>query len=233
MALPSSDDSHVPSGGLQPQQVWGELNRTAFIVAQIMSKAATAKLVQVVACSNSGSVAAPGTVDVVPMVHQIDGAGQTTPHATIYNVPYTRLQGGANAVIIDPQPGDIGIAIFADRDSSIVKATKKSGPPGSRRQFAMSDALYVGGLLNGTPSQFVRFSASGIVLHSAGTVVIDAPGGLTVNGDTTLTGGLTQGTGGSGGPCTMHGPLTVAQDVTAGGISLHNHDHTTHVGPPV
>jgi hypothetical protein len=85
-------------------------------------------------------------------------------------------------VIIDPKVGDIGLCIFADRDISSVKANvaalrggKGSVTPGSGRRFDMADGLYVGGLLNGVPTQYVQFSASGINIVSPTKVTITAP----------------------------------------------------------
>ena len=81
-------------------------------------------LVQVVAVTNDGGVEPVGFVDVHPMVAQVDGKGQPTPHGVIYGLPYIRVQGGSNAVILDPQVGDIGLAVFCAQDISKVKATK-------------------------------------------------------------------------------------------------------------
>jgi hypothetical protein len=80
----------------------------------------------------------------------------------MYGLPYLRIQGGVNAVIIDPQPGDIGIAVFASRDITNVKSTKAQANPGSFRMHDFSDGMYLGGLLNGVPSQYVQFSSDGI-----------------------------------------------------------------------
>ena len=48
---------------------------------------------------------------------------------------------------------------------------------------------------------------------------------FTINGNVVINGGLTQGKGSAGGTATMQGPVTVTNDVTAGGISLKNHRH--------
>ena len=45
-----------------------------------------------------------------PLVNMLDGAGDATEHGTIFGLHYTRLQGGANAIILDPQVDDIGWA---------------------------------------------------------------------------------------------------------------------------
>lgn len=248
MASPSSDANGIPSGQLKAASTWGEFNNMAFVVQQALGKMQTATLVRVESCSNAGALSPVGLVDVTPLVNQLDGQGNPTPHATIHNVPYLRMQGGANGVIMDPQKGDVGVCVFASRDISKIKATKKQGNPGSFRQYSFSDGMYLGGMLNGTPTQYVQFSATGIRIHSPSQVKLDAPDVLieaqtvviaaststtvttpvfTVNGATVLNGPLTQGTGSGGGAATMLGPLAVIADVTAQGTSVHNHTHTS------
>ena len=222
----------IPIGQMTPESQWGEFNSQAFIIQQFINKVQTCTVVRVDAVTNNGDVSPVGFVNVTPLVNQVDAQGLPTPHVTIFNVPYMRLQGGANAVIIDPKVGDIGICTFASRDISKVKKTKKQANPGSARKYSYSDGLYIGGVLNGTPSQYIRFTDSGITVHSAGTVAIEAATAcnvttptFTVNGATVLNGPLTQGTGSGGGAATMQGPLTVTNDVTAGGVSLKTHKH--------
>lgn len=156
-----------------------------FIIQTILGRAATAKQVKVVACSNSGGVTQWGTVDVVPLVNMVAGDGTQVPHGTVYRLPYHRLQGGPCAVILDPVAGDIGLAVICDRDSSAVKAdpVKAAGnangtagtPPGSARQFDMADGMYFGGFLNGTPTVYVQFTGTDIVVHSPTKVTVTAP----------------------------------------------------------
>lgn len=249
MASPSSDKAQIPDGALLPSSTWGEFNNMAFMVQQALGKMQTATLVRIESCTNAGGLSPVGYVDVTPLVNQLDGQGNPTPHVTIYNVPYFRLQGGANGIIIDPQKGDIGVAVFASRDISQVKTTKKQGNPGSHRQYSFADGMYLGGMLNGTPTQYIQFSTAGIRIHSPTRVKIDAPdvlieaqtveinaststtvttptftvnGNAFINGDTTLAGGVAQ-TG--GGAATFSGSMDVAGDVTAEGTSVHNHVH--------
>jgi len=166
-----------------PSDTSGEFNALSFIVRQILSKANTATLVRVVSCTNSGAVSPVGYVNVQPLVNQIDGLGNAVPHGIINNLPYLRIQGGTNAVIMDPSANDIGIAIFADRDISAVKASKAASNPGSLRRFDYADGLYVGGVLNGSPVQYLQFSSSGINVTSPTAVEINAPSAV-VNADT-------------------------------------------------
>lgn len=240
-----SSDSEV-FGHNRPGTNASRYNELAFVIAQTLAKLATAQPVIVIA-QRGGGLAPVGFVDVQPLVQQLAGDGTPVDHGIIPNVPYFRLQGGDNAVVIDPKPGDIGMAAFSSRDMTAVKNARQAAPPGSRRQYDMSDAMYFGGLLNGTPTQYVQFSDAGITMHSPTKITLDAPDivlqaatveinastsatittpTFTVNGSTVLNGPLSQGMGSGGGTATMQGPLTVTNNVTGAGISLNSHHHT-------
>jgi hypothetical protein len=167
----------------------GDFNAQSFLIKQALASVETCTLVRVVAVTNAGGITPGGFVDVQPLVNQTDGAGNATPHGTIHGLPYFRLQGGANAVIIDPVIGDIGMAGFSSRDISSVKANKAQANPGSSRRHDPADGLYFGGLLNGVPTQFIAFTASGIQITSPTAVTITAPT-ITLNGNVASTGTL-------------------------------------------
>jgi len=153
----------------------GDYNAQAFVIQQHMRRMNTSTLVKVVNVTNAGDLSPVGFVDIQPLVDLVDGDNNRIPHGVIYKCPYFRLQGGANAIILDPQVGDIGIALFADRDISSVIANKGQAAPGSARRFDMADGMYIGGCLNGTPTQYVRFSSSGIELNSPTQIKLVAP----------------------------------------------------------
>lgn len=204
----------------------------AFLFQMFMGKVRTATLVKVVSVTNSGGLSPVGTVDVQPLVNQVDSAQNGTSHGQVHELPYLRLQGGTNAIVMDPKIGDIGLAVFADRDISSVKATKARANPGSKRRFDMADGLYIGGFLNGTPTQVVQFTDTGINVISPGTVTVQAATavGITapvinLNGAIVLNGPVSSGTGAGAGPMNITGPITVTNDVTAGGKSLKTHTH--------
>lgn len=177
----------IPPGFVQPSTMWGVYNQLRFVIQQAIAKMQTATIVKVVACSNDGGVSPVGTVDVQILVNQINGQGVPTPHVTMYGLPYLRVQGGANAVILDPQPGDLGIAVFASRDISTVVSTKAQANPGSYRQYDFSDGMYLGGLLNGTATQYVQFAPGGINIVSPTAVTITAPSVVAGDGGTAQT----------------------------------------------
>lgn len=175
------DANNVAPGQIKPASTWGEFNNVMFAVQQALSKLQTAMPVQIISCTNAGDLSPVGFVDVLPLVNQLNAEGIPTPHVTLFNIPYLRIQGGGNAIIMDPQQGDIGICIFASRDISKIKATKKQGNPGSRRQYSFSDGMYLGGLLNGTPTQFVQFNEAGITVTTPGTLTVNAATVVNVN----------------------------------------------------
>ena len=239
----------------RPAAAGSEFNALAFLIQSMIGRIATATLVQVQAVTNAGGVSPVGFVDILPMVNQIDGAGVATQHLTIFRCPYLRLQGGANAVILDPQVGDIGIALFADRDISSATANKAPSNPGSARRFDMADGLYLGGVLNGAPSQYVQFSAAGIKLHSPTAVILEAPdiqlNGSTVEINATTSATVTTPTFTVNGATVLNGTVVGSSTITAPNVIgttdvtfgsksgiAHEHDHGTiaasgHTGVPL
>lgn len=210
----------------KPESASSDFNANAFLIRQILGQTNVAILVQIKGVTNNGELSPVGFVDALPLVNQLDGFDNAIPHGVLHHLPYVRIQGGTNAVIIDPQVGDIGIAIFAHSDISAVKAnalTPARGPanPGSRRKFSPEDGIYIGGCLNGTPVQYVQFNQSGISIISPTTVTINAPA---IN---------------STGEWTHTGKITASVDVVGNGISLHDHVHggvqggSSNTGAPV
>lgn len=179
-----------------------QFNVMTFIIEAALGRVRTMVVVEVMAVTNDGDLSQVGYVNVKPMVNQVDGVGNMTPHGTIFNLPYFRIQGGTNAVILDPKVGDKGIAVIADRDSSAVKSTGAAANPGSKRRFDLADGFYFGGFLNGQVEQYVQFTDDGIkVADKNGNVLemtssgIALTGNLTVTGTITATGEITKGSG--------------------------------------
>lgn len=159
----------------------GGYNPLAFIIHAILSGVRTVTLVQVLSCTNSGGLSAVGRVVVQPLVFQVSGNGTYVPHGEIHDVPYFRVQGGTDAVILDPKKGDIGIALFCFSDIASVKADPQAAvaaggaAPGSFGMFDWADGLYIGGVLNGVPAQYIRFFSGGIEIVSPTKITLRAP----------------------------------------------------------
>lgn len=153
-----------------------DFNSLSFLTTSILNKIATTEVVVVRAVNPVAC-----TVDVQPLVNQVDGAGRSYPHSIIHDLPFFRAQGGASGIILDPSEGDIGLVVFAGRDISSVKANRAPSPPGSGRRFDWTDGIYVGGALNSDPSQYIKFGV-GITLKTPYPVTVDSPHTL-VTGD--------------------------------------------------
>ena len=208
----------------QPGQRGGQ-GEIGYIVESILSRLQTVTLVKVVAVKGGG-LSPVGMVDVQPLVSQIDGSGGVIPHGVIFNVPYMRLQGGSNAVIIDPQAGDIGMCGFCSRDISSVKQNKAPSAPQSRRRFDYSDGLYFGGFLNGTPKQYIHFKDGGIKLFSPGDIEMEAANiRLKAQGGVSSTSQTFQANTQTTAQFSGGGGISADGDMTANGVSLMHHVH--------
>ena len=201
-----------------------EVGLMEYIINAALSGLRTAIPVQVISVSNNGGLSPIGTVDLQPLISAVDGSGNLWPHGVITNVPYMRIQGGANGIILDPQVNDIGIATVCDRDISTVqnvgvKINPTTGhnftsAPGSTRKNDMSDMVYLMTIIGAAPTQYVQFNSTGIHIVSPVAVTVNAP---TVS--ITATNINTSGT------WNHTGTLTSTGDVTAVGTHVHTHTH--------
>ncbi len=151
-----------------------------FIIQTLIRRMHTCTLVKVLAVTPiAGKV---GFLTVQPLLQDVDTNNTVLAQTPIYNVPYFRLQGGTSAVILDPAVGDIGLAIFAERDITNIKQTLTEGPPNTQRAYSSADGLYIGGVLNPDATQYVKFNpaGAGIEVTTPGTVAITAAGNVTV-----------------------------------------------------
>ena len=184
-------DQNVVQGQMKPNTAGSPYNSLQFIIDQaIRHKVHTAVVVKVI--KRTGQY-----VDVLPLVTQIDGFGNAIAPTTLFHLPYMRYHAGIAAVILDPVPGDIGLAVFAQTDCSNVKqGTTEPQQPASFRENSMANGFFLGGFLNREPSTFIE-------LKQDGSINIIANGGINITGNVTVNG-----------------------DVTANGISLINHVHS-------
>lgn len=211
-----------------PQDANSEANVQDFIFHRMLMGNAFVTLALVAGVSDDGEM-----VTVRPMVEGFTGSGEVIPKTEIYGVPVWRLQRGASALIMPPVVGDIGMIAICDRDISGVKATKEPSLPGSNRVHNYADAIYLGGVLNAEPSQYVRFRDDGIDIVSPLAVTMTSPV-VEINADTSVTlnsaniilnGPVSQGAGSYAGDFTFNGNITALGEVTGKGIKLSTHTH--------
>jgi hypothetical protein len=174
-------------------------NAINFMIQNQLALNASAHVAKVVAIvEGSGGVDNPPMVKCQIMVDDIDGYGNRVERAVLYNLPAYRSQSGTNAVIIDPQVGDIGMLVVADRDISGVKSTKANAGPGSFRQNNWADSCFHSGYINKTPVAYIQFTNEGVIniitpmdinITNQGNITVQTQGNLsaTVHGNTTVT----------------------------------------------
>lgn len=193
-----------------------DFNALEFIARQVLNGANTATIVKVLAVNGNA-------VNVQPLVNQVDGLGNSTPHGVVNGLRFIQLQAGSSGILLTPVVGDIGLAVFADHDTSSVIASKAPANPGSMRRFDFADGIYVTGIggLNPTPTQFIQLlpGAGGINITSPAAVSINAP---TINLNGAITAQTQQGEATS---MAINGSVTITQQVTASNIAYTTHTH--------
>ena len=113
--------------------------------------------VRVDSCTAPGPNGAAGYVSATPLIAQRDADGNTLEQVSIPQLPFFRLSCGAAAIVADPQPGDVGLAVFAQSDISGLSAGSADPvAPASFRSFDMSDGIYLGGILGQPPTVFIH-----------------------------------------------------------------------------
>ncbi|RKS87343.1 hypothetical protein DES39_0564 [Orbus hercynius] len=221
------------------------------LISQALKNNSFIQLVKVVAVNIANL-----TVDIKPLLLGETTDGEIIESSVIYNVKYMRIQSGSSAIIIDPTAGDIGLVSVCDRDISIIKETKTFATPGSGRIHSLSDSIYLGGVLNRTPTQYVKFTADGIEIYSPTKITATAPS-VTANCDDltanvtnstkltsntvditadisvsisspriALNGSLTASPLNGSGTATINMPLNSTEEITANGIALSTHTHS-------
>lgn len=211
-----SDANNIGYGQLDPTDFAGPYNALSFVIQQALGKVRTMVPVKVLSVQGGGVAAAP-TVSVQVLVKMVDGAGNTTSHGQIFNIPVFRYQGQYGAIILDPAVNQVGMLVVADRDISSVQASGGAeAPPGSWRIHDLADGVYCGSLFGGTPSQYIWMNATGITIaDNNGNVIAMKSGSIAITGNLTVSGTITAGFGG------------------ADQVGVQTHEHPTAAnGPP-
>lgn len=116
---------------------------------------------------------APNIVlDVMPLVMQQDPTGNPIENNALYNVPLWRHQRGNSAIIMDPVVGDIGLIAVCDKDTTLVRTSLGQSAPATNRKHSKSDAVYLGGVWNQAPTQYIEFADNSINVISPNPVNI-------------------------------------------------------------
>lgn len=184
---------------------------------------------------------------------QTDDSGNEQPASLslLTDVPVIFPRGGGVTLTFPVKAGDECLIIFSDRCIDFWWQSGGVQDPVDSRQHDLSDAFAIVGpqsqvkKISGISSSgaqlrtddgaaFIEVAAGhDITVNTPGKLTASAQGGtvitsptIVLNGAVTINGTLSQGMGESGGSATMLGPITVTNDVTAGGKSLQNHVHS-------
>lgn len=225
-----------------------DYNALVFLIKQILSQeVCTAIPVRVDTVERAGTGAGAGTLSATPLVSQTDASGNLIAPVSIPRLPYFRLRHGTAAIVCDPKPGDVGLAIFAQQDCSNVRGGADPVVPGSFRSFDMSDGFYLGGLFGPPPTTFIHIEDSGhvhvkaivkvqvdapdIEMNAGKKTVINGPQTIINSADIQLNGAVSAG-GSDGAAAHFSGSVTADGDVKGQGTSLHTHTHGGVQGGP-
>ncbi|HDY8753780.1 TPA: phage baseplate protein [Klebsiella pneumoniae] len=179
-----------------------------------------------------------------------DGATETQDYPLLTDVPVIFPRGGGCTLTFPVKEGDECLVIFGDRCIDFWWQSGGIQEPVDERMHDLSDAFCIVGpqsqakkiggisttaaqLRTDDGSGFIEVAAGhDVTVKTSGKLTASADGGteitspeIILNGNVTINGNLSQGMGESGGSATMHGPVTVTNDVTAGGKSLMTHTH--------
>ena len=197
-----------------------EYNAISFLVEQmIKGMVNTAIPVRVDSCTKPGVGGAAGYVSATPLVQQRGADGKSLMPVSLPQLPYYRVQAGTAAVVLDPQPGDIGLAVFSQQDASNVKAgTSEPVQAGSFRAFDMSDGFFVATHYGQTPTTYVHLDPE------KGEVTVKAPTKITIDApQIELKGAVSMGGAGSSDTITLDGSIKTNGDISTTGTVTAGH----------
>lgn len=159
-------------------QIASEALRNQLLILSLIKDVRTAIPVKVMAVHpGTGTPPAIGAVDVQPLVQTVDGTGRLWQLGITYGAQFSRIQGGGNALVLDPGVGDIGLAVVCDRDISSVVSAKGMAGPGSARTHDLSDLVYQYSIISAAALEQYIWFAAGINIQSP---VVSTSGNLAV-----------------------------------------------------
>ena len=193
-------------------------NAISFVIENaVKGMVNTAIPVRVDSCTKPGTGGAAGYVSCTPLVTPMSSDNKSYAPVSLPQLPFFRLQCGKAALVLDPKPGDIGLAIFAQQDCSTVQQSA-SDPvqPGSFRSFDMADGFYVGGFLNGAPTGYIELTDDGgkINVKCSTSVNVTAPT-VNITGNVVIKGNVS-----------ITGTMTATGDISGSGLTMATHRHT-------
>lgn len=228
--------------------------QAAFIESTIRDTVNTAEIMMIGQADEQGNESTGGRAIATPIVSQTDGFNNAIPTTAIPNLPFYRPQAGKAAILMQPQPGDKAVAVFAKRDSSGVDVeTDKSVQPGSFRSFDQADGFLINGFLGEAPEIWLlldpasgkielstkaadleitcRESGDMLIKTGSGNITIQAGNGgegtITLDGEVIITRTIQVMNKNDEGQSQLRGGFNNEDGmVTSNTITLETHNHT-------
>lgn len=167
---------------------------------------------------------------------------ESVSYPILVDIPVVFPRGGGVTLTFPVKEGDECLIVFSSRSIDFWWQNGGVQERADGRVLDLSDAFVILGpqsqaqkisnistsaaqLRSDDGSAFVEVGVDGnITATTQGSITFNAPT-ITLNGDVTINGNLSQGMGGRGGSASMLGPVTVTNDVEAQGISVAGHTH--------
>ncbi|EOI1370287.1 phage baseplate assembly protein V [Serratia marcescens] len=220
-------------------------------VADSLSTSLRVAMPGIIQSFNVDAVTATIQPAVKASVRQSDGSLSSVALPLLVDVPVVFPRGGGVTLTFPVAAGDECLVVFADRCIDYWWQNGGVQEPLDQRQHHLADAFALVGpqsqaqkisgistsaaqLRTDDGAAFIELDpgSHAINVTTQGKLTASAQGGteinspeIVLNGNVTINGNLSQGMGNGGGTATMYGPVTVTNDVTAGGISLQTHKH--------
>lgn len=181
----------------------------AFVSQYLGGRLAVLQPVQIV--STDGQFAT-----VQPLIAHYDTSGQPiqiTSADNIPNIPVVQPFGANGQFQFKPEPGDKGLLIACNWDTSKYKQTHGATTVGSNRQFNWSDGFFL-------PVDFSAAPTGALIKNGGSSIAVEKDavdiktGTMTITGDVVITGNIT-----------LTGSMTASDEVTAKGVALSAHTH--------
>ncbi|NHB88733.1 Gp138 family membrane-puncturing spike protein [Photorhabdus tasmaniensis] len=184
-------------------------------------------------------------------IRKKDGVLESVSLPLLVDVPVIFPRGGGVTLTFPVKTGDECLVVFADRCIDYWWQSGGVQEPVDPRQHNLSDGFAIIGpqsqqqkiadiststaqLRSDDGAAYIELDpgSHNVTVITPAKLIVTAHGGteitspeITLNGNVTINGNLSQGMGSGGGTATLQGPVTVSNDLTAGGISLMNHTH--------
>ena len=153
---------------------------------------------------------------VRPLIAHYDTLGQPIPITdadNIPNIPVVQPFGANGQFQFKPEPGDKGLLIACNWDTSKYKQTHGQTTVGSGRQFNWSDGFFL-------PVDFSAAPTGALIKNGSSSIAVEKDevnvqtGTMKITGDVIITGNIT-----------LNGSMTATDEVTAKSVALSTHTH--------